>query len=119
MTERDTSPRQFIFGDGAGGVERIRIDFSGTHLEHLRGAMDTTPDAQRESAKNPAALPGAPVEPVSVPHYPGDPEGDFEEEFDAELGLVEEPELIRTPADRSGRHGGGPDPERADRDDTV
>ncbi|RJQ80292.1 ATPase [Pseudonocardiaceae bacterium YIM PH 21723] len=47
-TERDKSPRQFIFGDGAGGVERIRIDFSGQHLESLRQAMDTTPDAQRE-----------------------------------------------------------------------
>ena len=37
-TERDRAPRQFIFGDGAGGVERIRIDFSGPHLEHLRNA---------------------------------------------------------------------------------
>lgn len=42
-TERDRSPRQFIFGDGAGGVERIRIDFSGQHLSHLRAALDTTP----------------------------------------------------------------------------
>jgi hypothetical protein len=54
-----------------------------------------------------------------VPHYPGDPEGEFETEFDAELGLVEEPELIHTPADRSGRHGEGADAERADQDDTV
>ncbi|QUH01159.1 ATP-binding protein [Saccharopolyspora erythraea] len=42
-TERDRAPRQFIFGDGAGGVEKIRIDFSGPHLEHLRDALDTTP----------------------------------------------------------------------------
>src|SRR5437763_13003888 len=42
-TERDRSPRQFIFGDGAGGVERIRIDFSGQHLEHMRDALDTKP----------------------------------------------------------------------------
>ncbi|WP_211215248.1 ATP-binding protein [Actinoalloteichus spitiensis] len=42
-TERDQAPRQFIFGDGAGGVERIRIDFSGPHLAHLRDALDTTP----------------------------------------------------------------------------
>ncbi|APU23137.1 putative ATPase [Actinoalloteichus sp. GBA129-24] len=42
-TERDMAPRQFIFGDGAGGVERIRIDFSGPHLGHLRSALDTTP----------------------------------------------------------------------------
>jgi hypothetical protein len=46
-TERDRSPRQFIFGDGAGGVERIRVDFSGAHLEHLCAALDTTPDALR------------------------------------------------------------------------
>jgi hypothetical protein len=41
--ERDRAPRQFIFGDGAGGVERIRIDFNGPHLAHLRAALDTTP----------------------------------------------------------------------------
>ncbi len=117
MTERDTSPRQFIFGDGAGGVERIRIDFSGPHLAHLREAMDTTPDAMREEHNNPAALPGTEAEPVSVPHYVGDPEGQFDEEFDAELGLVDE--LVPTPADHSGRHGAASDAERADRDDTV
>ncbi|GAA4018776.1 ATP-binding protein [Allokutzneria multivorans] len=54
-TERDQSPRQFIFGDGAGGVERIRIDFGGPHLAHLRGAMDTTPDAIRGDAVKSAA----------------------------------------------------------------
>jgi hypothetical protein len=48
-TERDRSPRQFIFGDGAGGVEKIRIDFSGPHLEHLRDALDTTPASVSES----------------------------------------------------------------------
>jgi hypothetical protein len=117
MTERDTAPRQFIFGDGAGGVERIRIDFSGPHLEHLRSAMDTTPDAMRESANRPAALPGTEAEPVSVPHYIGDPEGEFDGEFEAQLGLVDE--LVPTPADPSGRHGGGTDAERTDRDDTV
>lgn len=46
-TERDRSPRQFIFADGAGGVERVRVDFSGTHLQHLCAALDTTPDALR------------------------------------------------------------------------
>jgi hypothetical protein len=118
MTERDVSPRQFIFGDGAGGVERIRIDFSGPHLEHLRTAMDTTPDAMRESERNRAALPGTQqAEPVSVPHYVGDPEGEFDTEFEAELGLVEE--LVPTPADHSGRQGGAAEAERADRDDTV
>jgi AAA-like domain len=49
-TERDRSPRQFIFGDGAGGVERVRVDFSGAHLEHLCAALDTTPDALRGDA---------------------------------------------------------------------
>ncbi|MGH3592512.1 MAG: hypothetical protein ACRDRF_15945, partial [Pseudonocardiaceae bacterium] len=38
---------QFIFGDGAGGVERVRVDLSGAHLEHLCTALDTTPDALR------------------------------------------------------------------------
>lgn len=47
-TERDRAPRQFIFGDGAGGVERIRADFSGPHLAHLTTALDTTPDAARD-----------------------------------------------------------------------
>ncbi|MGH3605418.1 MAG: ATP-binding protein, partial [Pseudonocardiaceae bacterium] len=46
-TERDRAPRQFIFGDGAGGVERVRVDLSGAHLEHLCTALDTTPDALR------------------------------------------------------------------------
>jgi hypothetical protein len=49
-TERDRSPRQFIFGDGAGGVERVRVDFTGAHLEHLCAALDTTPDALRGDA---------------------------------------------------------------------
>jgi hypothetical protein len=50
-TERDRAPRQFIFGDGAGGVERIRVDLSGRHLAHLTAALDTTPDAAREDAQ--------------------------------------------------------------------
>lgn len=41
--QRDRAPRQFLFADGAGGIERIRIDFSGPHLAHLRHALDTTP----------------------------------------------------------------------------
>ncbi len=51
-TERDRAPRQFIFGDGAGGVERVRVDFSGAHLEHLCTALDTTPDALRGKPPN-------------------------------------------------------------------
>ncbi|WP_017973935.1 ATP-binding protein [Actinopolyspora halophila] len=52
-TERDRSPRQFIFGDGAGGVERIRIDFSGPHLQHLRESLDTTPAAGGSEQEEP------------------------------------------------------------------
>ncbi|WP_019854954.1 ATP-binding protein [Actinopolyspora mortivallis] len=62
-TERDRSPRQFIFGDGAGGVERIRVDFSGPHLQHLREALDTTPvsvDSEADDTdKDPALTPNS------------------------------------------------------------
>jgi hypothetical protein len=43
----DDSPRQFVFADGHGGVEKIRIDLEGPHLDHLREALDTNPDANR------------------------------------------------------------------------
>ncbi|MFD9964857.1 ATP-binding protein [Amycolatopsis sp. NPDC058986] len=39
------APRQFLFNDGGGGLERICIDFSGDHLAGLRDALDTTPGA--------------------------------------------------------------------------
>ncbi|MFC7344912.1 ATP-binding protein [Saccharopolyspora griseoalba] len=39
-------PRQFLFADGDHGVERISVDFSGPHLEHLREALNTTPGQQ-------------------------------------------------------------------------
>jgi len=96
-TVRDTAPRQFIFGDGAGGVERIRIDLSGPHLDHLRTVMDTTPDALRDGT------PGAVV--AADAHVPQIPEEDDEDppssdyadeqaEFDLaadfELGLTDE-----------------------------
>ncbi|WP_442916351.1 ATP-binding protein [Lentzea sp. DG1S-22] len=88
-TERDRAPRQFIFGDGAGGVERIRIDFSGPHLEHLRNALDTTPDAKRDNGKG-ELVPAddheaAPQPPAYVPD-----EIDDELAADMELGLTEE-----------------------------
>jgi hypothetical protein len=41
-------------------VERIRIDFSGNHLDHLRNVLDTTPDAMRDIAAQPPALPAMP-----------------------------------------------------------
>lgn len=42
---RDTSPRQFVFSDGNGGIERVRIDFGGEHLAGLRRALETAPRA--------------------------------------------------------------------------
>ncbi|MGB3438768.1 MAG: ATP-binding protein [Actinophytocola sp.] len=104
-TVRDTAPRQFIFADGAGGVERIRIDLSGPHLDHLRKVMDTTPDALRDMT------PGAVLSPDShAPELPSDDDGegppldgsvddegryaDAEDEFemaaDFELGLTDD-----------------------------
>ena len=59
----DDTPRQFVFADGHGGVEKIRIDLEGPHLEHLRETLDTNPDARRVRP-----LPSAPVEsPVESP----------------------------------------------------
>ncbi|MCK2240766.1 MULTISPECIES: ATP-binding protein [unclassified Crossiella] len=104
-TERDRSPRQFIFGDGAGGVERIRIDFGGPHLNHLRNGMDTTPDAMRQAASGAPALPSGRVDGV-LPDLPVEEE--LEAEFAAELGLGEEdfddPYTPSTGADNEG-HG--------------
>ncbi|GAA4843347.1 ATP-binding protein [Actinomycetospora corticicola] len=56
----DDTPRQFVFSDGHGGVEKIRVDLEGEHLGHLRAALDTNPDAQR------AHLPPAPA--ADAPH---------------------------------------------------
>ena len=43
----DDTPRQFVFADGHGGVEKIRIDLEAPHLDHVREALDTNPDASR------------------------------------------------------------------------
>jgi hypothetical protein len=122
MTERDRAPRQFIFGDGAGGVERIRIDFSGNHMDHLRTVLDTTPDAMRGEANRPA-LPAMPTdlmpEPSQVRGRHAEP--DFDDEFAAELevGLADDLEdgLVPTPG------GDAPDPDggfrRSGRGDTA
>lgn len=63
----DDTPRQFIFADGHGGVEKIRIDLEAPHLEHVREALDTNPDASRVSVR------GAPVAPQQVVHAPAEP----------------------------------------------
>ncbi|GAA1251161.1 ATP-binding protein [Pseudonocardia aurantiaca] len=65
----DDTPRQFIFADGHGGVEKIRIDLEAPHLEHVREALDTNPDASRVSARGVPAATGpaavrAPDEPA-------------------------------------------------------
>ena len=52
----DDTPRQFVFADGHGGVEKIRIDLEAPHLEHVREALDTNPDASRVAVRGvPAA----------------------------------------------------------------
>jgi hypothetical protein len=51
----DDTPRQFVFADGHGGVEKIRIDLEAPHLEHLREALDTNPDASRVALRGPAS----------------------------------------------------------------
>ncbi|MEU7527953.1 ATP-binding protein [Saccharothrix sp. NPDC042600] len=89
-TERDRAPRQFIFGDGAGGVERIRIDFSGPHLEHLRNALDTTPDALRDGPDQAEIeLSSPPQDPFA---YADDLTDDIDDELaaDLEVGLVDD-----------------------------
>jgi hypothetical protein len=65
----DDTPRQFIFADGHGGVEKIRIDLEAPHLDHVREALDTNPDASRVvtravSGRTAAAAVRAPDEPA-------------------------------------------------------
>jgi len=47
----DDTPRQFVFADGHGGVEKIRIDLEAPHLDHVREALDTNPDANRVAVR--------------------------------------------------------------------
>ncbi len=63
----DDTPRQFIFADGHGGVEKIRIDLEAPHLEHVREALDTNPDASR------IAVSGAPVVTPPAVRAPDEP----------------------------------------------
>jgi hypothetical protein len=126
--ERDVDPRQFIFADGAGGVERIRIDLSGPHLEHLRAAMDTTPDAMRNqvSATAEVPVPQSPdqLEPAAAVDGSQISDLEFEMAADFELGLTDE-DVDReqgVPVDPSGRlvpetsHGNGQRGKKGGRD---
>src|SRR5206468_4223824 len=60
-------PRQFIFADGHGGVEKIRIDLEAPHLEHVREALDTNPDANRISVSGAPVVPPPAVRPSDEP----------------------------------------------------
>lgn len=67
----DDTPRQFVFADGHGGVEKIRIDLEAPHLEHVRLALDTNPDAARVSVRGvPAATQPAAVRAPDEPPPP-------------------------------------------------
>ena len=104
--ERDREPRQFIFGDGAGGVERIRVDFSGPHLEHVRNVMDTTPgskDARPSDKVRPEPDPGAELvqQHVAMPPEDVEVEPDFELAAELEVGLTEEQLLDMPPEQRA------------------
>jgi hypothetical protein len=109
----DDTPRQFVFADGHGGVEKVRIDLEGPHLEHVRAALDTNPDASRISVSGvPVAAATAPAA-VRAPDEPAPPRrfelvtdgpadddvlDDFGERDDELLGLV---------SNGSGHHGNG------------
>lgn len=113
--ERDRDPRQFIFGDGAGGVERIRVDFTGPHLQQLREALDTTPGSAPDRPAQSSAgdvqtadqdvvgEPDRTAERPAAPPVPTPPEDEPEEEEDLELaaelevGLTED-QLLSDPA---------------------
>ncbi|MER7015841.1 ATP-binding protein [Saccharopolyspora sp. NPDC000359] len=71
--ERDQSPRQFVFGDGANNVEMISVDISGGHLKHLRDALDTTPGSQ-DQAEQQQGTGRATSAPPETPAQHGDPE---------------------------------------------
>ncbi|MGH3625356.1 MAG: ATP-binding protein, partial [Sciscionella sp.] len=119
QTQRDRAPRQFIFADGAGGVERIRVDLSGQHLEHLRAAMDTTPDAMRDAgpadpSQQVALPPSAELEPPPGEQY--QPELDDELAAEWELGLSDVPPPGTPPA--NGRDDEAPAPDWSGRDST-
>ena len=114
-TERDHSPRQFIFGDGAGGVERIRIDFGGQHLQHLRDALDTTPATSEEQPALPersgggevnSDTPAPPPPPPSEDELPEELEGFDEFELET-VGITEQGGFESDGAAQPGAHSAG------------
>jgi hypothetical protein len=97
----DDTPRQFVFADGHGGVEKVRIDLEAPHLEHVREALDTNPDANRVAVRGvPASASAvrAPDEPAALAARPGPvPPGGIDLDDD-ESGLD-----LSAPDIRSGR----------------
>jgi len=87
----DDTPRQFVFADGHGGVEKIRIDLEAPHLDHVREALDTNPDASR------IAVSGAPAAALRAPDEP------------APLGVAADPTEVARRAVRA-RNGAGHPP---------
>ena len=85
-------------------MERIRIDFSGPHLEHLRNALDTTPDAKRDNGElvKTGDDHAAPQPPAYVPD-----EIDDELAADMELGLTEDEAHLVGHGDGANRHRDG------------
>ena len=73
----DDTPRQFVFADGHGGVEKIRIDLEAPHLDHVREALDTNPDASRVAVRGiPGGGPAAALRAPDEPEPPRRPDPD-------------------------------------------
>ncbi len=80
--EIDRTPRQFVFKDGFGGIERIRVSLAGPHLANLREALESTPGAKRIA--RPQLAPFAPELPEGLDY------GDrvYAEADDRQLDLI-------------------------------
>ncbi len=118
----DDTPRQFVFADGHGGVEKIRIDLEAPHLEHVREALDTNPDASRVAVRGvpaatvPAAVraPDEPAWPVALDRALGhvvDMGSDLGDDLDEEFIELDDPDgLLAAPGSTPARPiGRGPD----------
>jgi hypothetical protein len=98
----DDTPRQFVFADGHGGVEKIRIDLEAPHLDHVREALDTNPDANRVAV---AGTPGgaaalrAPDEPAPLGAVADERTEAARRAVRARNGAVHAPQLPATEAE--------------------
>jgi hypothetical protein len=106
----DDTPRQFVFADGHGGVEKIRIDLEAPHLAHLAEALDTNPDAARLAtpvAPSPAIGRGGAV--PALERADPDPDSDSAGGWAPELNGNWDPALVgggADPASAAGRSAG-------------